>query len=164
MRLESQRTRHRARGQSLAEFAIVFPVFILILGAIIQGGILFWEQNTLTQVAGETGRWAATQQAKCVTPTEQTAQAAVVIPKAVQIAQKSSLIGFSGTFASPTNVTWQGADGTSAPAADTCPPTTNQDTAFVTITLTHNVPVFFPLLPGTLTTSTQFRMEPVTGQ
>src|SRR6185437_3612632 len=50
------------RGQSLAEFAIVFPVMFLIVAAIIQFGLIFWAQNTLTQIARDTGRWAATQQ------------------------------------------------------------------------------------------------------
>ena len=34
---------------------------MLILGGIIQFGIIFWGQNTLTQVARDTGRWASTQ-------------------------------------------------------------------------------------------------------
>ncbi|HEY8773487.1 MAG TPA: TadE family protein, partial [Gaiellaceae bacterium] len=49
------------RGQSLVEFAIVLPVLMLIIGAIIQFGIIFWGQNTLTQIARDTGRWASTQ-------------------------------------------------------------------------------------------------------
>jgi hypothetical protein len=44
-----------------------------------------------------------------------------------------------------------------------CPPTTNQTVAYIQITLHHQVPIFFPFVPGdgNLTTSTQFRMEPV---
>ena len=49
--------RRRSRGQSLAEFALVFPILMIILGGIIQFGIIFWAQNTLTQVARDTGRW-----------------------------------------------------------------------------------------------------------
>ena len=52
---------HRPRGQSLVEFAIVFPVFIALVGGVIQFGMVFWAQNTLTQVVRDTGRWAATQ-------------------------------------------------------------------------------------------------------
>ncbi|HEX5147885.1 MAG TPA: TadE family protein, partial [Candidatus Limnocylindrales bacterium] len=59
----TQTKRSRQHGQSLAEFAIVFPVLFLIVAAIIQFGLIFWSQNTLTQVARDTGRWAATQQA-----------------------------------------------------------------------------------------------------
>ena len=48
-------------------------------------------------------------------------------------------------------------------ADDPCPPTSNQQTSFVTITVTHNVPIFFPFVPGNgnLSSSTQYRMEPV---
>jgi len=138
----------RSRGQSLAEFAIVFPVLMLILGGIIQFVIIFWGQNTLTQIARDTGRWAATQQA-CTTSTVN------VLATAKSIAAQSSLIGNSSGWTSPANVdaTWSGTP---------CPPANNQDIAFVMITLHHQVPIFFPFVPGdgNLTTSAQFRMEP----
>jgi Flp pilus assembly protein TadG len=140
--------RPRTRGQSLAEFAIVFPVLMLIVGGIIQFGILFWGQNTLTQIARDTGRWAATQPG-CDTT------AVNVLATAKSIAANSSLIGTSSTWTIPTNVdvSWTGSP---------CPPVDNSTVAYVTITLHHTVPVFFPWIPGNgdLTTSTQFRMEP----
>jgi hypothetical protein len=39
----------------------------------------------------------------------------------------------------------------------------NQQVSFVSITLNYQVPVFFPFLPvsNNLTTSAEFRMEPV---
>lgn len=146
------RTRHT--GQSLAEFAIAFPILFLIVAAIIQFGLIFWAQNTLTQVARDTGRWAATQQAN---PCNSGTAVAAVVTTANQIAASSSLIGYStgSPWTNPANVapSWSGP----------CPPTGNQQVAFVTITLHHQVPVFFPFLPvnGNLTTSAQFRMEPV---
>jgi len=140
--------RKRSQGQSLAEFAIVFPVLMLILGGIIQFGIIFWGQNTLTQIARDTGRWAASQQA-CTTA------AVDVLGTAKSIAASSSLIGNSTSWTSPANVdaSWSGSP---------CPPSNNQDVAYVTITLHHQVPIFFPFVPGNgdLTTSAQFRMEP----
>lgn len=140
--------RPRQRGQSLAEFAIVFPVLMLILGGIIQFGVIFWGQNTLTQIARDTGRWAATQQA-C------TVGAVDVLGTAKSIAATSALIGSSAGWTSPANVdvVWSGTP---------CPPANNQDVAYVTITLHHQVPIFFPWIPGNgnLSTSAQFRMEP----
>jgi hypothetical protein len=135
----------RPRGQSLAEFAIVFPVLMLILGGIIQFGIIFWGQNTLTQVARDTGRWAATQ---LTCPTN-----ATVTPIADSIALNSSLIGYPASGLS-VSVSLTG---------DPCPVVNNQRVAYVTITLSHQVPIFFPFVPGngSLTTSAQFRMEPV---
>lgn len=128
---------------------------MLVVAGIIQFGIFFWGQNTLTQVARDTGRWAATQQSCTDAP--------AIIAKANEIAAQSSLIGYSANPWTSANVTvtWQ-----TTPSGDPCPPTSNQQTSFVTITIDHRVPVFFPLIPvdGNLTTSTQFRMEPATTQ
>jgi Flp pilus assembly protein TadG len=146
-----RRGSERSRGQSLAEFAIVFPVLMLILGGIIQFGIIFWGLNTLTQVVRDTGRWAASQQSCTAT--------APIVSKANAIAAQSSLIGYTSGSWTSSNVaiSWQ-----TTPNSDPCPPTTNQQTSFVIITVTHQVPIFFPFVPGSgnLTTSGQFRMEP----
>jgi hypothetical protein len=149
-------SRKRVRGQSLAEFALVFPVLMLILGAIIQFGIIFWGQNTLTQVARDTGRWASTQ-AGCANGTG--VGQADVWGTAKAIAGQSSLIGVSSTWtygpAATDNVY---AEWTGTP----CPPTGNTQVDYVKITIRHKVPIFFPLIPGdgNLTTIAQFRMEP----
>ena len=137
-------SRRHSNGQSLAEFAIVFPILMLILGAIIQFGIIFWGQNTLTQVARDTGRWASTQ-TTCPTT-------ATVTPTANEIAASSSLIGYR----TPADLT------VVATTSGTCPATDNQQVGYVTINLSIQVPVFFPFIPGNgnLSTSAQFRMEP----
>lgn len=148
------RHRHRSRGQSLAEFAIVFPIFMLMVGAIIQFGIIFWGLNTLNQVTRDAGRWAATQQ-ECSTPAAETA----IEAKANAIAAQSSLIGYgAGSIAAgEVVVAWR-----AEPPSGPCPPTSNQEEAWVTITIEHDVPVFFPFIPGNghITSSTEFRMEP----
>jgi Flp pilus assembly protein TadG len=150
------RSRHRSRGQSLAEFALVFPVLMLIVGGIIQFGILFWGLNTLNQVVRDTGRWAATQQV-CDTVPAQNA----VIATANSIAAQSSLIGYTaGEFtAGNTTVAWP----IQPPPNDTdpCPPLDNQDVRYVTVTIEHSVPVFFPLVSGDLSSTAEFRMEPM---
>lgn len=137
--------RQRESGQSLAEFALVFPILMVILGGIIQFGIIFWGQNTLTQIARDTGRWASTQ---IVCPTS-----ATTLPTANAIAGQSSLIGYT---------TWTVANVQVALTGDPCPVTSNAQVAYVTVTLSHHVPVFFPFIPGNgdLSTSAQFRMEP----
>ena len=48
----------RERGQALAEFAIVVPVFMLLLTGMIQFGIILWGQNTLNQVVRDAGTGA----------------------------------------------------------------------------------------------------------
>lgn len=142
--------RPRTRGQSLVEFALVFPILMIILGGIIQFGLIFWGQNTLNQVVRDTGRWAATQQAPCQTPPEQTAEATAVTNTARDVANNSSLI----QPITSVTVEWTGAP---------CPPHNNQDQAWVHITITSTVPIFFPLVPGNgnISSETRFRMEPI---
>jgi Flp pilus assembly protein TadG len=151
-----RRSRHRSRGQSLAEFALVFPILMLIVGGIIQFGVIFWGQNTLTQIARDTGRWAATQTA-CANGTG--SGQADILGTAKALAQQSSLIGastgwtYGGGVADNVLAEWSGTP---------CPPVDNTQVAYVKITIRHAVPIFFPFIPGngTLTTFAQFRMEP----
>lgn len=145
----------RPRGQSLVEFAIAFPILMLLVGAIVQFGVIFWGQNTLTQVARDTGRWAATQ------TTCDAAAAANILTTARNIAATSSLIGDSAGWG-PTDVVATWSDGAGGPPPSPCPPVNNAGVAFVTITIHHRVPIFFPWIPGdgNLTTVAQFRMEP----
>jgi TadE-like protein len=178
-------SRRRSYGQSLVEFALVMPVVVAILGGIVQFGIIFWTQNTLTQVARDTGRWEATQ-----TTTPCSGGAAALGAQAEIIAGNSSLFGYhSGEFASPATpatealvksfptdnamaVAWVH-DSTEAPALG-CPPDSNLIGWHVTIKMNQTVPIFFPgmqYLPGlgtcdvngchiTLSSTAQFRMEP----
>jgi Flp pilus assembly protein TadG len=148
------RPRSSRSGQALTEFALVFPILMLLLAGIIQFGLVFWAQNTLTQIARDTGRWAATQQ-ECNTANATNA----VVATANGVAASSSLLGYTAnSWTSPTNVvvSWTSPSGP-------CPPTSNQQVSFVTITLHHQVPVFFSFIPvsGNLTSSAEFRMEPI---
>ena len=143
------------RGQSLVEFALVVPILMLLVGGIIQFGIIFWAQNTLTQIVRDTGRFAATQQCNATT---------LIVSTANAIAKQSSLIGYTTNLwtdsttpvVNGVTVAWQ------IPVNEDCPPESNTQTSFVTISITHKVPIFFPWIPGngTLSSSTQFRMEP----
>ncbi len=172
----STQKRTRGRGQALVETALVLPVLLLVIGGIVQVGILFWPQNTLTQVARDTGRWAATQQ---VSPCANGANA--VVTQADLIARSSSLLGYGANTwsgapaaypADPrpnegVEVAWSEPSGTLTP--DDCPPVDNSTPWFVTIRVNHTVDIFFPgmgfVCGGTadecyLSSTTQFRMEP----
>ena len=154
LRLRSSRNRH-SRGQALVEFALVLPLLVLILTGVMQFGLLFWAQITLTQVARDTGRWAVSQEA-CSGATVN------IAGQANAIAAKSTLFGWSAgnplvVSAGPTWV-----DATPGGAATPCPPDDNRDVFNITFELSHDVPVF---LPGfgetwTLRSEVQFRMEP----
>lgn len=146
-RLGLARSRRQSRGQSLAEFALVFPILMLIVGGIIQFGVIFWGQNTLNQVVRDTGRWAATQ-------TDCTSTGIPpVTAKANAIAAQSALIG----SISSVTVTWTVVSGPG------CPPRDNQDEAWVHIRIDSQVPIFFPFVPGNgaIFSETEFRMEPL---
>jgi Flp pilus assembly protein TadG len=51
--------RQRSRGQALVEFALVAPIFFLLLFSIIQLGLLLGGQNSLVAAVRETARYAA---------------------------------------------------------------------------------------------------------
>jgi len=172
--------RRRSLGQGLVEFALVLPIFLLFVGGIIQFGVIFWAQNTLTQVVRDTGRWAATQQ------TRPCADGGVaLVNKADSIALASSLIGYqAGSWSSSTlyaldvspapregiEVSWPLSAEAPSPALGDCPPNTNKYAWFVNIRAHHVVPLFFPVIGAwipsctasdcSLSSSVQFRMEP----
>jgi Flp pilus assembly protein TadG len=141
-KIKRQGSRHRG-GQSLVEFAIVVPWFMLMLGGVIQFGLWFWDQNTLTQVVRDAGRFAAT-----VTDCSSTT---VVHDKTVEIENQTP---FSGQY---------GAITVTLPSSGTpCPPTNNTQAVFVTIKADATMPVFFPLVNGNISSQATFRMEPKT--
>jgi Flp pilus assembly protein TadG len=129
------------------------PVLFAIIAGTMQFGLIFWSQQTLTQVARDTGRWAATQ-------TFCDGNAAVVAQTANNIAGNSALFGYAsewatgGTGTNKVDASWSGA---------VCPPVSNQDEAWVQITIDHQIPIFFPFVPGDghISTTAEFRMEPL---
>jgi Flp pilus assembly protein TadG len=52
-------TRHRERGQSLVEFALVFPIFMLMFFGVVDGARLVYTNSQLAQAAREGARVAA---------------------------------------------------------------------------------------------------------
>lgn len=146
----SRRYRRRlGGGQAIVEFALVAPILMALLGGIIQFGVIFWGQNTLNQIARDTGRWAATQ-VSCGDGFK-----AQVVSTANAIADESSLIGYAGNPSAftVTTVEWV--------PATACIPKTNQDVVWVRVSLQYKVPIFFPAFPfGTISSSAEFRMEP----
>ena len=134
-------------GQSLVEFAVVFPVFMLILGGVIQFGIIFWGQNTLNQIVRDAGRYGATVP-DCATND--------IVARTQEIAASSSFVGTLGAV----SVTLP--DAGSDPGV--CPPDTNTRAVWLRIDAAAQVPIFFPWVPGNgnISSSARFRMEPQT--
>jgi Flp pilus assembly protein TadG len=155
----------RSRGQSLAEFAIVFPVLMLILGGVIQFGIIFWGQNSLNQVVRDAGRYAVSQ-LDC--------SGASQLDISNKVTQLTSSMGIakivgSPTIAMPTNgeiVAGQAdpiSDKAGVATPNFCPAKTNADHVWIRITVDAQVPIFFPFVPGSgaISSTALFRMEPV---
>src|SRR3954465_6786579 len=101
-RRTTPRSEKRSPGQALVEFALVIPAFMLILGGVIQFGILFWDQNTLNQIVRDAGRYAAT------TTDCSGAGNTAIVTKTQQLEAQTP---FAGTFAVPA-VTLPGAGST----------------------------------------------------
>jgi len=149
------------------EFALVIPIFMLLLGAVIQFAVILWGQNTLNQVVRDAGRYAAT------VPDCSTASHDDAVAHTTAVAQNSSLAGTLGTITVvlPTNGEMVGnppvADPVSkksgAVSPNWCPPADNGDEVWVRVTVEARMPVFFPLIPGNgnIASTALFRMEPV---
>lgn len=179
------------RGQSLLEFAVVLPILLMLVGGIVQFGAIYAVNHALIQVGRDVGRWAATQ------PYDPCSSAATASPpqpvtEADRLAVQAELFGYGPGDWGPSNfvpypddtplpasppstegveVVW------SSPASDPCPPIDSEDASFVTIRLSHRIPVIlpgFPYLPGfgtcdasgcyyAASTTVEFRMEPEAG-
>jgi TadE-like protein len=172
--------RPHARGQSLVEFAMVLPILLILFGGAVQFGVIFAAQNSLTQVARDTARWAATQ---TFTPCSNAAIGTPppLLTQADSIVSVSSLIGYSSGLWDLTNFkVWpdntalqtippksEGVDVVwSWELGGACPPLDNGKAAYVTIRVTHAVPALLPGLQYVpsilhLTSTSTFRMEPL---
>lgn len=152
-------SRQHRRGQTLAEFAIVFPVFMLLLGGMIQLGLIFWGSNTLNQVVRDAGRYSATLQS--CSPGLVTDAAT---PKGRVAALSSASAGAWRLDPASINVSYYTTSLTtgSAVTPTVCPPDNNATVTWVHIDASSDVFVFFPLIPGNgrISSSVDFRMEP----
>ena len=137
---------------------------MLILGGVVQFGIIFWGQNSLNQVVRDAGRYAVTEQG-CLPPNETDVDA--------KITALSSVLGVARLGATdivmPTNGEPVGAgndpisDDNGTPTPNFCPPNDNKDHVWIRITINAQVPIFFPFVPGNgnISSSALFRMEPI---
>ena len=179
------------RGQSLVEFALILPILLMLVGGIVQYGMIFATKHSLIQVGRDVGRWAATQPCSAV-DNDGNPQP---VTQADLVARESRLLGYSDGDWNGSALNFMAyAVGTSMPATrpaglsteavevawtsdkGVCPPTSSADDVWwVTIRLSHRAPVIlpgFPYLPGlgkcdgsgcyfVLTTTAEFRLEPV---
>lgn len=62
-------TRHdKPRGQAMVEFALILPVFLLLLVGLFDLGRVIWVNDTLATAAREAGRFAIVHGGKSLCP------------------------------------------------------------------------------------------------
>jgi Flp pilus assembly protein TadG len=163
-----------ARGQALVEFALVIGLFMLVVGGLVQFGLILWSQNAINDIARDTARWAVTQSAS---PCDSSTSRDGVTTTANQLARGASLVNYASGMWSPApplsllgdegvGVDWQG---DTAFASD-CPPSDSTKVWTVRVRVNHVVPIVIPGLqviapscgsPGfCLSSTTELRMEP----
>jgi len=120
------------RGQALTEFALIAPLFFLLIFGVIQMGILFGGQIGLTNAAREVARYASTVPANQSLATIQ-AQANPVLQRSIPGYNGSALTG--ATYCYYTN-----------PITPTTPTTTWSWKVRITIRYGHTL--FVPLVGG----------------
>jgi len=59
--LFARRRRRRGRGQALVEFALVFPLLMLLVFALIDLGRVVYAHNAIAEAAREAARWGSVQ-------------------------------------------------------------------------------------------------------
>ena len=165
--LRRHREHRRTRGQSLAEFALIFPIFMLLVGGVIQFAVILWGQNTLNQIVRDAGRYAAT------VPDCSPGSLADAVSHTTAVARSSSLAGTLGAVnvVLPTNGEMVGNPPMPDPVSKSggvvtpnfCPPADNGDEVWVRVSVAARMPVFFPFIPAdaNISSTALFRMEPV---
>lgn len=169
-----RRNRTADRGQALVEFGLVAGLFMLVVGGLVQFGVILWTQNAITQVARDTARYAVT---LSESPCDSATTRSLVGAAANQLALNASLINYGdGTWVSASPIDSLGAEGVGADwdvptgFAQDCPPSDNALAVHIRVRVNHVVPIFMPGLQAfappcagdgfCLTTETELRMEP----
>jgi Flp pilus assembly protein TadG len=178
--LRTLRIRPRAaarRGQALVEFGLVIGLFMLVIGGLVQFGLILWSQNAISEIARDTARYAVT---LSDSPCDAGTTRAKIATAADQLARETSLMSYdAGSWATapaisalgPTGVgvNWQSLD---SAAPEDCPPSDNLTVWTVTVRVNHVIPIFLPGLQiiappcggdgFCITSETELRMEPKT--
>lgn len=134
------RRHHRERGVTAIEFAILFPVFFSILYAIIQYGMIFAAQQTLTLAAEEGARSALQYQ------TASSSSAALTSRQAVALSTCVGLISWLLPLAGQSSSSQTICTSSSAASSSSCPVST-MDCVWVTTAYPYSSHPIIPTLP-----------------
>jgi len=138
------RRANRRRGQALVEFALVFPIFMLVLSGIMDFGFMLYQRMSVINASREGAHAAII-----------VSNASTIVLMAQQTANSSATQG--GVTPSSVTVQCVSAGGSNLPD---CGSAVNGDTVIVTVNYIYHP--FFPLLVGTslnLSSTTQMVLE-----
>ena len=136
------RRKHRRRGQALVEFALVLPIFLVILSGILDFGFLLFNRMTVINSAREGARAAA--MVSDTTTVDSVAKAAA-----------ESAAASAGLTLTDANITVTCVKGASTTTTAPCnwnlhssDPHGAQQGDSVSVSITYQYHTFFPLLMG----------------
>lgn len=124
----SQKRRERSRGQALVEFAVVFPVFILVLFGLIEFSFMLYSQMTVSNAAREAARVSVVDPDACS------------IQDLAKATANAAASGLNTTFVTTT------ASVVSSGTPSSCSTAKQGDPVTVTVAYTYHT--FFPLFFG----------------
>ncbi|MFI5259189.1 MAG: TadE/TadG family type IV pilus assembly protein [Candidatus Limnocylindrales bacterium] len=125
--------RHRSRGQSLVEFAVVIPVFLLVLCGILDFGFLLYARMKVIDASREGAQYGST------LPSTQWSS--------MQSDVATQVNAVANGLAMTVNVTcWTSV--TTTPTSEACSSATAGDS--VNVSVAYKYHTFFPLLFGTI--------------
>jgi Flp pilus assembly protein TadG len=158
----SGRRSNRRRGQAMVEFALIIPIFMLILSGILDGGFALYSRMTVINAAREGARAAVMVDPKTAASTIPT----VAWQRAVSSAKQA---GLTINQASVTTTCLQTTSATTPPPActwtaydSTTNPSGAQSGDSVSVTVTYTYHASFPLAFGAqfdLTSKVQMVIE-----
>jgi len=139
-----RRRRRDDRGAQVVEFALIVPIVLVIIGAIVQFGFVYNAQVTVTQAAREAARLAAICGSTCATPIATTAANAApgLSNLTVTIQYCAANTACTGTSASPAY----------------CPANATQATGDAQVIVSTPYSIGAPLLSYSLTVKGKARM------
>jgi hypothetical protein len=177
--------RRSYRGQAMVEFGLVIGLFLLVIGGLVQFGLILWSQNSITQVARDTARYQVTLSTPCNTSASRASVANTANTLAIQTSLMSYSSGLWSAVPAPkisalgpegVGVDWF-QDGVEAdsqlpnpPFSVDCPPADNLSVWTVRVRVNHVIPIFLPGLQiiappcaadgFCISSETELRMEP----
>lgn len=141
-----RRKRERGRGQALAEFAIVAPLFFMMLLGTIDLGRVIWANDVLSNAAREGARFATVNGTTVVPPADPYNPAATTATVKTAIRDRVLSYDFAGTQGVSVTVCYSALGSTCSGNTDNPPTADRGRGAFVTVTVSGTI----PLLTGSL--------------